>query len=66
MLELEPSLTRRFRFRTHNVADALTKSLPSPSFLLHRPFLTGTRQEYTSHFSHLGINMPEARAAAAA
>eukprot|EP00961_Rhodomonas_salina_P071562 961022-Rhodomonas_salina.1 len=52
--------------RTNNVADALTKSLPSPSFLLHRPFLTGTRQEYKAFFSGIGLTMPEAVAAAAA
>eukprot|EP00961_Rhodomonas_salina_P238271 3220540-Rhodomonas_salina.1 len=28
---------------TNNVADALTKSLPGPSFTTHSPFLTGTR-----------------------
>eukprot|EP00961_Rhodomonas_salina_P183425 2475620-Rhodomonas_salina.1 len=36
---------------THNVADALTKSLPSQTFLLHCPFLTGTHQEYKVFFS---------------
>eukprot|EP00961_Rhodomonas_salina_P044210 593875-Rhodomonas_salina.2 len=51
---------------THNVADALTKSLPSPSFLLHRPFLTGTRKEYKAFFSGIGMKMPEEMAAAAA
>eukprot|EP00961_Rhodomonas_salina_P128527 1732291-Rhodomonas_salina.2 len=51
---------------THDVADALTKSLPGQLFLLHWPFLTGTRQEYTALFSRLGMAMPEARAAAAA
>eukprot|EP00961_Rhodomonas_salina_P194154 2621596-Rhodomonas_salina.2 len=28
---------------TQNVADALTKSLPGPSFLKHRPYLFGSR-----------------------
>eukprot|EP00961_Rhodomonas_salina_P225495 3048814-Rhodomonas_salina.1 len=51
---------------TLNVADTLTKSLPSPSFLLHWPFLQGTRQEYKVHFCSLGFRMPEAAAAAAA
>eukprot|EP00961_Rhodomonas_salina_P092746 1248272-Rhodomonas_salina.3 len=51
---------------THNVADALTKSLPSQAFLLHCPFLTGTRQEYKAFFSGIGMRMPEAVAAAAA
>eukprot|EP00961_Rhodomonas_salina_P246759 3333483-Rhodomonas_salina.1 len=50
----------------HNVADALTKSLPGPSFLLHSPFLTGTRQEYKAFFTGIGFTMPEAVAAAAA
>eukprot|EP00961_Rhodomonas_salina_P183597 2478218-Rhodomonas_salina.1 len=43
---------------TLNVADALTKSLPSPSFLLHRPFLQGTRQEYKAHYCSLGLQCP--------
>eukprot|EP00961_Rhodomonas_salina_P029803 401541-Rhodomonas_salina.1 len=51
---------------TLNVAEALTKSLPSPSFLLHWPFLQGKRQEYKAHFCSLGFRMPEAAAAAAA
>eukprot|EP00961_Rhodomonas_salina_P276828 3740727-Rhodomonas_salina.1 len=51
---------------TNNVADALTKSLPSPSFLLHHPVLTGTRQDYKAFFSGIGLAMPEAVAAAAA
>eukprot|EP00961_Rhodomonas_salina_P198187 2674014-Rhodomonas_salina.1 len=50
---------------TLNVADALTKSLPSPSFLLHRPFLQGTQLEYKAHFCLLWIT-PGASAAAAA
>ena len=51
---------------THNVADALTKSLPGPSWSLHRPFLLGTRQEYKAFFVQLGLTLPEAVAAAAA
>ena len=51
---------------TLNVADALTKSLPSPSFLLHRPFLQGTRQEYKAHYCALGLHLPQSPAAAAA
>eukprot|EP00961_Rhodomonas_salina_P191178 2579292-Rhodomonas_salina.1 len=51
---------------TLNVADALMKSLPSPSFLLHLPFLQGTLQEYKEHFCSLGFRMPEAAAAAVA
>eukprot|EP00961_Rhodomonas_salina_P195775 2642838-Rhodomonas_salina.1 len=31
---------------THNVADALTKSLPGSALSTHRPYLTGTRTEY--------------------
>eukprot|EP00961_Rhodomonas_salina_P118456 1594730-Rhodomonas_salina.1 len=50
---------------THNVADALTKSLPGPSFTMYHPFLTGTRQEYKAFFVRLCISMPEAVAAAA-
>eukprot|EP00961_Rhodomonas_salina_P031846 429319-Rhodomonas_salina.1 len=50
---------------THNVADALTKSLQGPSFTMHSPFLAGTRQEYKAFFVHLSISMPEAVAAAA-
>eukprot|EP00961_Rhodomonas_salina_P269771 3644610-Rhodomonas_salina.1 len=44
----------------------LTKSLPGPSFLLHCPFLTGTRQEYKAQLSRLGMAMREAQTAAAA
>eukprot|EP00961_Rhodomonas_salina_P056824 763673-Rhodomonas_salina.1 len=46
--------------RTQNVADALTKSLPGPSWSLHSPFLTGTRQEYKVFFITLGITEPTA------
>eukprot|EP00961_Rhodomonas_salina_P165901 2235476-Rhodomonas_salina.2 len=51
---------------THNVADTLTKSLPGPSFTMHRPFLTGTRLQYKVFFVRLGIAIPEAVAAAVA
>eukprot|EP00961_Rhodomonas_salina_P008372 113776-Rhodomonas_salina.1 len=46
--------------RTQNVADALTKSLPGPSWSLHCPFLTGTLQEYKVFFITLGITEPTA------
>eukprot|EP00961_Rhodomonas_salina_P258201 3489836-Rhodomonas_salina.1 len=51
---------------TLNVADTLTKSLPSPSFLLHHPFLQGTLQEYKVHYCSLGLQGPLDQAAAAA
>eukprot|EP00961_Rhodomonas_salina_P094400 1270257-Rhodomonas_salina.1 len=51
---------------THNVADALTKSLPGPSWLLHRPFLTGTRQEYQAFLCTLGFTIPGVMVASAA
>eukprot|EP00961_Rhodomonas_salina_P047977 644238-Rhodomonas_salina.2 len=51
---------------THNVAYALTKSLPWPSFTMHLPFLTGTRQNYKVFFVGLCISIPEAVATAAA
>eukprot|EP00961_Rhodomonas_salina_P224431 3034169-Rhodomonas_salina.1 len=35
---------------THNVTDALTKSLPGPLFTTHCPFLTGTSQNYKAFF----------------
>ena len=38
-----------------NVADALTKSLPSPSFTLHRPYLLGTMVEYQAFCATLGF-----------
>eukprot|EP00961_Rhodomonas_salina_P114673 1542683-Rhodomonas_salina.1 len=50
---------------THNVADALTKSLQGQSFTTHCPFLTGTRQEHKAFFVRLGISMPEGVTAAA-
>eukprot|EP00961_Rhodomonas_salina_P173119 2334459-Rhodomonas_salina.5 len=45
---------------TQNVADALTKSLPGPSWSLHCPFLTGTWQEYKVFFITLAITEPTA------
>eukprot|EP00961_Rhodomonas_salina_P193447 2611394-Rhodomonas_salina.1 len=49
---------------THNVADALTKSLPGPAWSSHRPYLTGTRTEYQAFFLSLGITEPTAVAGA--
>eukprot|EP00961_Rhodomonas_salina_P265763 3592316-Rhodomonas_salina.1 len=49
---------------THNVADALTKSLPGPSWSTHRQYLTQT--EYQAFFHSLGITEPTARASAEA
>ena len=43
---------------THNVADALTKSLPAPSFNKHRPWLIGMLEEYKAFSVHMGINLP--------
>eukprot|EP00961_Rhodomonas_salina_P131146 1765102-Rhodomonas_salina.3 len=43
---------------THNVPDALTKSLPGPSFTMHCPFLTGNRLQYKAFFVCLGITIP--------
>eukprot|EP00961_Rhodomonas_salina_P281011 3796349-Rhodomonas_salina.1 len=51
---------------THNVADALTKSLPWQSFTMHCPFLMGTHQNHKVFFVGLGIRIPDAVAAAAA
>ena len=36
---------------THNVADALTKSLPRPAFHKHREFLKGTAQSFSAFFA---------------
>jgi hypothetical protein len=41
-----------------NVADALTKSLPSPSWSLHRPYMVGTRREYEAFYLTLGLRAP--------
>ena len=51
---------------THNVADALTKSLPAPTFHKHRPWLTGTLQEYKAFSVRMGVQLPLAGMAAAA
>eukprot|EP00961_Rhodomonas_salina_P224959 3041519-Rhodomonas_salina.1 len=40
---------------THNVADALTKSLPGPAWSTHCPYLTCTRTEYKVFFLTLFI-----------
>eukprot|EP00961_Rhodomonas_salina_P192542 2598850-Rhodomonas_salina.1 len=49
---------------THNVADALTKSLPGPAWSTHSPYLTSTRTEYKVFFLTLGITEPTAIARA--
>ena len=36
---------------TQNVADALTKSLPRPTFQKHREFLKGTAQSFSAFFA---------------
>eukprot|EP00961_Rhodomonas_salina_P157277 2117579-Rhodomonas_salina.1 len=51
---------------THNVADALTKSLPGPSWSTHLPYLTGTRTKYQAFFLSLCITEPTALASAEA
>ena len=51
---------------THNVADALTKSLPSPSFNKHRPWLIGTREEYQAFSVNLGVQLSGSGVTAAA
>jgi hypothetical protein len=38
-----------------NVADALTKSLPGPSFSLHCPYLLGTPVKYKAFFTNFGF-----------
>jgi hypothetical protein len=49
---------------THNVADALTKSLPAPTFNKHHPWLLGMQQEYKAFSISMGIDLPGAAAAA--
>jgi len=53
---------------THNVAGALTKTLPGScnrsAWSLHRPYLTGSRTEYNAFFLSLGIAEPTAVACA--
>ena len=36
---------------THNVADALTKSLPKPAFHKHREFLHGTAKSFSAFYA---------------
>ena len=50
---------------THNVADALTKSLPSPSFNKHQPWLIGTQEEYQAFSIDFSVVLPGSGAAAA-
>eukprot|EP00961_Rhodomonas_salina_P241186 3259173-Rhodomonas_salina.1 len=49
---------------THNVADALTKSLRGPAWSTHQQYLTGTRTEYKAFFLSLWITEPTAVAGA--
>ena len=51
---------------THNVADALTKSLPGPAWNKHRPWLIGTQQEYKAFSISMGIALPNSGVGAAA
>ena len=51
---------------THNVADALTKSLSGPTFKKHRPWLIGTSAEYKAFSATMGIMLPNSGAGAAA
>eukprot|EP00961_Rhodomonas_salina_P066075 887682-Rhodomonas_salina.1 len=44
---------------THNVADALTKSLPGPAWSTHHPYLIGTRMEYKAFFLTLPVGITE-------
>ena len=50
----------------NNVADALTTSLPGPSFAKHRPWLIGTREEFKAFSLSMGIALPGAGIACAA
>ena len=50
----------------NNVADALTKSLPGPSFTTHSPWLTGTQEEFKAFSISMGIALPGAGIAGAA
>ncbi len=43
---------------THNVADALTKSLPSPSYVKHRAYLQGSRVPFEAFFASVGVVVP--------
>ena len=51
---------------THNLADALTKSLPSPSFNKHWQWLICTREEYQAFSVDFDVVLPGSGAAAAA
>ena len=44
---------------TQNVADALTKSLPRPSFVQHREYLWGTRVPFAAFFAFLAFQRGE-------
>ena len=50
---------------THNVVDALTKSLPGTTFNKHRPWLLGTREEYKAFTVSMGLALPGSGATAA-
>eukprot|EP00961_Rhodomonas_salina_P263382 3558971-Rhodomonas_salina.1 len=39
---------------TQNVADALTKSLPSPSFIKHQEYLKGSRVPFEAFYVSIG------------
>mmetsp|Transcript_21908 Transcript_21908/g.44389 ORF Transcript_21908/g.44389 Transcript_21908/m.44389 type:complete len:114 (+) Transcript_21908:28-369(+) len=49
-----------------NVADALTKSLPAPTFNKHRPWLIGTMQEYKAFSITIGVALPNSGVVATA
>ena len=51
---------------THNVANALTKSLPAPSWTKHSPWLISTQQEYKLFSVAMGVALQGAGVAAAA
>eukprot|EP00961_Rhodomonas_salina_P167907 2263642-Rhodomonas_salina.1 len=40
---------------TQNVADALTKSIPYPSFSKHREYLQGSRVPFEAFWTHIGL-----------
>jgi len=45
---------------TQNVADALTKSLPGPSFTKHREYLEGSRVPFEAFYVSVGAMRPTA------
>jgi hypothetical protein len=51
---------------THNVADALTKSLPGPSFFKHCPWMLGTQEQYHAFSIKMGVALPNAGVVSAA